>query len=52
MPAVMAPSPTTQTTLCSLLQLLTRLDHPVGRGDAGSRMACIERIVDAFFTFA
>src|SRR4029077_16587771 len=34
--------------LVSLFQLLTRLDHAVGRGYTGSRMACVERIV---FTF-
>ena len=34
--------------LVALLQLLTRLDHAVSRGYAGSRMACVERIVFAF----
>src|SRR5436190_728121 len=34
--------------LVALLQLLTRLDHAVSRGYAGSGMACVERVVFAF----
>src|SRR5215210_9107614 len=38
--------------LVTLLQLLTRLDHTVGRRYAGSRMTRVERIVLTFFTLA
>ena len=38
--------------LVLLFQLLTRLDHAVGRGYAGSRMTGIKRIVFTFLTLA